>query len=317
MESETFGQLLALASACSFSGSNLAISRTTASGGDKGVMFSVLVTLGFSGVLWWIAGSGAGIFQSLSGQEVTGILWFAIAGISAMVFGRSLLYQSVRRLGVLRASAVKRLNPFFSVLLAALILHETITGPDMAGIVLIAIGFGLLIYERMSQAGPVAQATTGAGGGPAAVATRLPAAAYVVGVLAALSYAFAYVTRKIGLGYLPDPALGTFISAATGLVVFCLLGLFSSRHRSNLAGIFRHLDRWIVLSAVLVSSGQILLFAALAYESVSTVVMIASLEVFVSMFLSVVVFRLELRPGLPVILSAVFATMGVVLVARG
>ena len=66
---------------------------------------------------------------------------------------------------------------------------------------------------------------------------------------------------------------------------------------------------------MLVSMGQILMFAALAYESVSTVVMISSLEIFFSIFLSSYVLRAEPRPGALILLSAALAFLGVLLVA--
>jgi uncharacterized membrane protein len=80
---------------------------------------------------------------------------------------------------------------------------------------------------------------------------------------------------------------------------------------------FRNLDRWLVMAAVLVSLGQIALFAALRYERVSVVVMISSLEVFLASFLSVVIFRTETRPDLRTYVAATVAVAGVILIAWG
>ena len=292
------GQLLALASAVCFAMSNTFIGRTSQSGGDKGVVFSVMVTVVMSLALWLV-------FEGLPSRDTISVpaLWaFALAGVCAMVFGRSLLYESVRRLGVSRASAVKRLNPFFSVLLAALILGEAINGRDTLGMVAIAAAFGLLIAERGVGKGAK---------GPADISAK----AYMFGVFAALAYALAYILRKIGLDLMPSAAFGTLVSAVTGLAVFGVRAVVSPVARGHLLGVFGFLDRWVVLAAILMSAGQILLFAALAKEAVSTVVMIASLEVFLSIFLSVVVFRTEARPGAFVIIAAFLATLGVILVA--
>ncbi len=59
-----------------------------------------------------------------------------------------------------------------------------------------------------------------------------------------------------------------------------------------------------------------MMFAALAYEKVSTVVMISSLEVFFSIFLSTVIFRIEKRPRALVFLAAALAIVGVLLIAK-
>lgn len=293
------GQLLALASAASFALGNNCISRTGSSGGDKGVMFSVLVTMLISLALWLGQGAAA---TGVGPGDAPALGWFALAGLLAMVFGRSLVFESIRRLGVTRATAVKRLNPFFAVILAGLFLGESLGRADLAGIAAIALGFALLVRDSFRRRGRLRVAAP-------------PPSSYLFGVAGALAYAGAYVTRKFGLGLMPEPAFGTFVSALAGFAVFALLALVSPRYRSHFRGIFAHLDRWILASAVMVSFGQILLFAALAYEKVSTVVMIASTEIFLSIFLSVVVFRAEARPGPSILLAAGLVMAGVLLVA--
>ncbi|PHR56568.1 MAG: hypothetical protein COA47_12675 [Robiginitomaculum sp.] len=295
---EYLGKWLALFSAIAFSFASLSIAKTTRSDGDKGVMFSVLVTLVISLAIWMI---GRGDF--VTGPDFSrGVMWFIFAGIFAMVLGRSLLFASIRQLGVLRSSALKRLNPVFAILLAYFFLGERFSQMDVMGMTAIVLGFSLLIYDGFSR-----RATEGLDNAP-----RL--SSYMIGVLAALAYASAYVTRKLGLTMMDSASLGTFISAASGFVFFGFIAIFSTRYRGYFQNIFKSLDRWIVISAVSMSAGQILLFAALAYEDVSTVVMISSLEVFVSFFLTLVVFRSESLPSALVFMAAVLAIIGVILV---
>ncbi|WP_212524345.1 DMT family transporter [Actibacterium sp. MT2.3-13A] len=289
---------MALGAAFAFAAANFCVSQTTRSGGDKGTVFSVLVTLVMSAGVW-LAGGAGGIE---GGDPLAGVLWFAVAGVAAMVLGRTLLFSSVRQLGVARSSAVKRLNPFFSVLLASLLLGEALTGGELAGVVLIALSFGLLIHEALSRSGD-------------REARSIPA--YGVGVAAALSYAFAYVARKYGLAAMDSPALGTFISALSGLLAFAVIACFSQRYRASFLGMFAFLDRWVVAASILMSAGQILFFAALAVAEVSTVAMIGSVEIFIAMFLSSVVFRSEPIPSLRVLVAAGFAMVGVIFVAIG
>lgn len=295
------GEILALFSALSFALFNVTISRTRRSGGDKGVLFSVIVTILFSGALFVLLEAGR---VPLSGEEgiAAGLFWFAFAGVSAMAFGRTLVFSSIRRLGATRASAVKRLNPFFSVLLAALILSEPVTGPDLAGLGAIAVAFLILVRGSLRHAARAPEA------GPLA---------YGIGAAAAFAYAVAYVGRKLGLAEMPAPALGTFVSALAGFATFAVLAVFSRAYRPMFRGVFRNVDRPILLSALFVSVGQVLMFAALAYAPVSTVVMISSLEIFFSIFLSWLVFRTETRPDGAVLVSASLAVCGVLLVASG
>lgn len=298
------GQLLALLSAVAFACSNVFISKGASGGGDRGVMFSVLVTMVFSCLLWLTLEGGS--FGA--GDPETwwkGVGWFALAGVLAMVFGRTFLYASIRKLGVTRASAVKRLNPFFSLLLAFLLLGEPITGLDGLGIVGIALAFGLLIRRSFKRSADIVEAQSA----PPSLGN------YGWGVGSALSYALAYITRKYGLVLIGAPAFGTMISAVSGFTFFAIAAVFVAQYRDNFRNMFSNLNVWLVLAAITVSLGQILLFAALFFEKVSTVVMIASLEIFISSFLSVVVFRTEVRPDLETYIAATIATLSVVAIA--
>ncbi|MDU8941806.1 EamA family transporter [Ovoidimarina sediminis] len=296
------GEILALLSALAFALFNVTVSATSGSRGDKGVLFSVIVTIGFSAAVFLVLEAGRAPIPT--GPDTWwGLAFFAGAGVSAMAFGRSLVFSSIRRLGPTRASAVKRLNPFFSVVLAALILAEPVTALDGWGLLAIACAFALLVSDSLRRAN-------------AAQASVTPLA-YGIGAAAALAYAVAYVGRKAGLDLVDAPALGTLVSALAGFAAFALLALVSPVYRGMFRGVFRNIDRPVLFSAILVSVGQILMFAALAHAPVTTVVMISSLEIFFSLFLSWLVFGTEQRPGLPVFLSAALAVTGVVLVAAG
>jgi drug/metabolite transporter (DMT)-like permease len=303
MSDPQLGQLLALLSTISFAGGNVFILKGARGSGDNGVLFSVLVTMVLSCALWLLLereDPGAGNYA----HWWRGIAWFVAAGIFAMVFGRTLLYASIRYLGVARSSSVKRLSPFFSVLLAWLFLGEAITGWDSAGMLAIAAAFVMLLFKSR-------------GGSTAGTAAGHAGISYLWGVGSALAYAFAHIARKFGLMDIDAPVFGTMISAVSGFICFLIAAMFLDRYRHNLRRIFTNLNRWLVLAAFSVSAGQILQFAALYYEKVSTVVMITSLEIFISMFLSVVIFRAEQRPDARVIIAAVAATAGVMAIAMG
>ena len=295
-----WGEILATLSALSFAMFNVVITRTSSSRGDKGVLFSVLVTIGFSLALFVILEAGR-IEIATTRATGAGLAFFAFAGLSAMVFGRTLVFESVRRLGATRGSAVKRLNPFFSVLLAAVFLSEPVTCFDLAGLVAIAFAFAILFRSSLR---PDHSATGRAG-----------PTAYLIGAGAAFAYAVSYIARKSGLDLMDAPAFGTFVSALSGFLAFATLAVVSKRYRAMFRGLFHNIDRNVMAAAIFVSMGQILMFAALAHEDVSTVVMISSMEIFFSIFLSTFVFRLEPRPGTAILFSAGLAIVGVFLVA--
>ncbi len=296
------GQLYALLSALSFAFGSVFISKGAKSRKDKGVLFSVFVTMLFSFLAWLVLESDQTEFDN-SEQWLSGIFWFVMAGLFAMVFGRTLLYTSIRYLGVTRAGSVKRLNPFFAVICAAIFLSEPISGMDLLGMAAIGLAFGLLIYESRGRTQIVHEGET------------LSPAHYLWGVGSALAYALANVCRKYGLMDFNAPAFGTFISAASGFAFFLVAAVFSTVYRENLKTLFSNINRWLFFSGIFVSIGQIMAFAALYHEKISTVVMINSLEIFLASFLSVVVFRAEIRPQITTYIAAVFATIGVIVVA--
>jgi drug/metabolite transporter (DMT)-like permease len=304
MSESLLGQLLALLSAFSFAFGSVFIAKGATDRRDKGVLFSVFVTMVFSFVLWILIEAGD-TGRATSENWSAGMIWYMLAGVFAMVFGRSLLYTSIRYLGVTRAGSVKRLNPFFSVLCAAVFLSEPITGLDTMGMLIIAIAFGLLIQKSIK------------GGESAHAGETISPMSYIWGVGSAFAYALAYIARKNGLIEINAPVFGTMISAASGFACFGIAAIFTKTYRDNFRFMFTNLNRWLWFAGLFVSGGQILQFSALYYEKVSTVVMINSLEIFIATFLSVVVFRAERRPDITTYVAAALATIGVIAVAAG
>jgi drug/metabolite transporter (DMT)-like permease len=305
------GELLALGAAVLFALSNVTIAlgnnRDNTKGGN-GALLSVFISAAIAAVIWPVLGSPP---SDLPSQEETlrALGWFTVAGVLSTFLGRDLLYKSIHGLGVVQASAVKRLNPFFSVLLAALILGEVISLSSGSGIGLIAVSFGLLVRESLLRTRENT-ATGGADKGPGLLD-------YLYGPGSALAYAFAYITRKFGLEGISDAILGTFVGAIAGIACYYAAALFSSRYRASVLGVFSRANRWQVMAGVFMSLGQLALFGAIHHADVSRVVMIASLEIFITIFMSVYVIRIERRPSPTTLVAAVLATAGVILIAAG
>lgn len=312
------GEALALTSSACYSGAIVAIAKSAArKTGDNGALLSIIITAGLACAIWlggmWLGtlrtGSGAGY------SDWTGIGWFLLSGILTIVLGRALHFQSVARLGPIRASTVNRLNPFFSVLVAALLLGESISPVAGGGIALIACSFVILSGRALRDGSRGGLPGGAAGHSPGHSQGRSPPlASYGFGACSALCYAFGYAARKLGLNALPDPYFGTFIGAAVGLVAYLAFGLFSDHYRRALRGLIAGTTRWHLVAALCISLGQIAQFAAISYIEVSRVVMISSAEIFFSMILSVYIARTDHRPDAATLCAAGFATAGVVLI---
>jgi drug/metabolite transporter (DMT)-like permease len=298
VEHSLLGDALALASASCFSVSNIAISRgARPASGDNGAFVSLLLTSA-------IAGAGflaVGIVRGFEPVTVRALLWFAGAGVFTAFIGRVFFYASVQHLGAMRSSAMKRLNPFFGVVLGVLVLGESLTGGMGVGLALIAASFGVLVAggwragrgERMEGAG-----------------RRLLNAGYVYGPVSALGYATGYLLRKMGLAEAHDALLGAMVGCMVGALLFVATAAFNADYAKAVRTTFLQPNGWLVGAGVMSSFGQILYFAALGESPMSRVALISSVEVFVTLFLGAALLRQRetLTPAL--VLAAVLGFAG-------
>jgi drug/metabolite transporter (DMT)-like permease len=235
-------------------------------------------------------------------------------------------------LGAVQASAVKRLNPFFSVLLGVLVLGEPFDSIMMIGMLLIFSSFGVLLKQSMAPTSGSATPTNGSAtptngsatptngsatprssGSESAArswAAKLTNLGFFYGPVSALAYATGYVARKQGLIALPDPAFGTMLGSVIGAVFFVLAAQFVDSYRHAVRNALTTFSPWLFATGVLSSMGQLLYFMALSHSTISRVALISSMEVFVTIFLTVVIFRSREQLSVPVLLAAGLGVAG-------
>ncbi len=270
------GDFLALASAACFAASNVLIARGARPGsGDNGAFVSLLLTAGLAGAGWAAAGLARG-FVPVTWRAIA---WFAGAGFFTAFIGRVFFYRSVERLGAMRASAIKRLNPFFAVVLGVGVLGETLTRGMAAGLVLIAASFAALVLG--SRARDRAAAPPG----------RRFNAGYLYGPVSALGYATGYLLRKMGLADAHDALLGAAVGTLVGALLFLAAARWRDEYARAVLATFRSPNRWYIGAGVMSTGGQVLYFAALGVSPMSRVALITSMEVFVTIFLGVTFLR--------------------------
>ena len=298
------GEWFALASALCFAISNITVVRGVQRGADdNGAFLSLLLTAAISaaGWLWTSAVHG------YAPVTLRGLLWLAAAGVFTAFIGRVFLYASIQRLGAVRASAVKRLNPFFAVLLGLFVLHEPLSGQLVWGALLIVASFGLLVQAQWPGAAV-------AGTPPGAAGARLNLG-YVYGPLSALGYALGYLMRKAGLQDTPDPFFGAMVGTLVGAALFVVAGRWSLSYRRAVQATFARPNPWLYAAGVMGSFGQILYFAALNASPMSTVALVASMEVFITLALALL-FLAE-RLSWRVAAAALLGFAGTVLLVTG
>ncbi|WP_017727538.1 DMT family transporter [Halalkalibacterium ligniniphilum] len=319
------GSLFALLAALGFSLSNVMIKRgTTKASKNNGAFLSILITALLSGFAFIVVGLSNG-WPIIN---VNGFIWFCIAGVLTTFLGRTLLYNSIQYLGSIRATAIKRLNPFFAVILGVLLLNEPFTLPLFLGMILIFSSFAMIIYDNY-------KANTDNVNKQLAADVEAPETnlttknrrrfnlkkdlniTYLYGIFSALCYAFGYVARKIGLGEIPEPFFGSMLGAGVGAILFVITAMFRERYRVAVIATFTKFEIWLIMAGVFSSLGQIFYFIALSKIEVSRVALIASTEVLLTIFLSMFFLKNYETYSRMVIFAALLGMVGAMILAVG
>jgi len=302
------GELLAIVSTTLFSFANISIGRTYRGTAARGGAFlSMLMTFGLAFAIWLTVG----LRSEFPTPSRAAIGWFVVAGVLTAFVGRVFLFESIRHLGAVKGSAIKRLNPMFSVLLGVLLLGEVISLLMAIGIALIAASFVTLIRQSLK-----AERAAAAESGAQSALGRIVNLGYLHGPISAFAYASGYVARKQGLLVMPDAVFGTLVGAASGVACFCLLAVLIVPMRAELYRTFTEFRPWLWLAGLFTSFGQLTYFVALRYTSISKIALITSMEVFVTMFLTRVMLRGEEPLPRDVVIAACLGVLGTLLVIR-
>lgn len=281
-----------------FSATNIMISRGAVAGAQsRGAFLSIVVSALIATTLWIVLGALNG-YQPVNRDAV---LWFALGGLLTMLIGRVFIYASIQAIGAIRASAVKRLNPVFSVILGVVLLNEVITGRMALGMVFIFASFAVLVHQTLQTSVRVEGHST---------LRHVAALGYLYGPISALAYALGYVTRKQGLNAMPDAIFGTMVGAWVGIAGFLVVSCFISSFRDDVRESVSSFNPWLLAAAVAGTFGQICYFVALKFSTVSKIALITSMEVFLTIFLSVLVFRSREKVTREVLVAAMLGVVG-------
>lgn len=300
------GEALALFSAFAFAFGTIAIAKAgTQGGGQSGVLLSVMLTGALSFACWVVLGSGTASAAAISPAAVA---WFAASGVLATVWGRLTLFFSIQNAGVIRASTIRRLTPFFSVFFAWLLLSEAVGWLKGGGMALIGASFVLLLLDSRRKLDAEVS-------GPAAP-PDIPRG-YAFGMACALFYALSYIARKLGLTNFADPYFGALIGSLAALVYYLAGCTVSAGFRTVVRTSLSRPAGWHLAAAVFISVGQISQFVALTHTGVSELALINSFEIYIAAYLAVFVFRMERMPSRMVLFATILATAGVIMTAFG
>ncbi len=134
---------------------------------------------------------------------------FIATGIVGAYLGRTLFVKSVAQIGASRAQSLNNSSPLITVLLAALLLGETLSPAVLGGVLLIIAGVFFVT-------------TTNAQGEDSGAARTLTLT--LTSIMATLCYGIVPVMKKFGTDLGGPPVLGALVMHATGLALLLTLG---------------------------------------------------------------------------------------------
>ena len=259
------GLILALLSGFTFAINAVFLRRVLYQTGESflAVVISVFIGVLFFSVPIFINGEW-GILRSASGQA---IILLAAAGITHFILGRWAFYQSVRLVGANRGIAISRTQMFYAVILGIVLLNEPLTGFLVLGVLCIAAGATLVSIQRGNET------------------TKMHSSGILVGLGGAFVWGITGVLVKPALTELGSPYVGGFISCVAAAVVlggFC----FRQKLREQIRQLTGKTFLLLGVNAILISTAQLLRYAAFNYSPVSLVTPLIGTSGIFTFFLS-------------------------------
>lgn len=222
------------------------------------------------------------------------IIFFAVSGVLSPGLVRLLYYKGMGRLGAPVNSAIYSTNPFYSSLLAVVLLNELLTVWNIAGIAAIIIGITLMELNPTRSIGQ----------------TKRYRMSFIFPAVAALTLGISSIIRKYALDLSNAPVFGVAIAYTFSMLPYLLVLTFYSPTRKKLQ--LKQNFRWFWMAGVGQAITWILAFYALNFEQVTIVMpLIATEPLFVAAFAIFYLKELE-NISFKLIASIIITVIGVI-----
>jgi drug/metabolite transporter (DMT)-like permease len=255
-----FGAILGLLSAAGFGVTNVITRRAMLR-----VSANYIATLTvFTGPIFFLAAA-----------VLTGEIWkllhfpwqahafLALSGIVHFAFGRSWGYRAMRLIGATRSNIVTSLNPIVTVLLAILILGETVSFTMLIGILCTLMSPLVLLKETVSSGGALSRAGEHGKG----LDRRTLYKGIFYGIGAALFWGSSAILIKLGLENGGTPVAGTFIAYSSASLVIAPSSFLNREHREEILGGDKTSIKDALYSGLTSNIAQLLRYMALGFGS--------------------------------------------------
>jgi drug/metabolite transporter (DMT)-like permease len=328
------GVLYAALGAFTFALNNVAMRRGVVTGS---VLQGMALTVPIGGLSFLVMTIAFGELHQLVAFPMAALIWLAGQGVVHFVIGRYCNYKSNQLMGVNLTAPVVQLQVPFAMLLAVVILHEKFT-------VLQAIGSALMLGGSFITQG-ITRGNAGKrkrrASAPLTAATPIPIvpsqelaqeelaapvpkpifqprvlSGTVFALGAAMCYGSSPLMAREAFLHAPDvsTAAGGCLAYAAATLFF-LLVLVKPGASADIKSMKRENLPWFLASAVLVAISQAFVYASLAVAPLMVVTPILQLSLVFRLFLSQLINRDHEVMNAAVVIGAVTAVLGSLLVA--
>jgi uncharacterized membrane protein len=293
------GGLIAILSAATFAFNNASVRRGVLSGT---VLQAMAITVPIGVPISFAVALATGSLAAIAGFSTTALVALSLSGVMHFVWGRYCNYRATRAIGTNLVAPIQQVNLIFTLMLAILILGETLAPLRLLGIALVLLGpsFTLRAGAPPKQAPRQALGAdvTGATNAKSSSAEELALAGrpafrpsyaegYFWALLSATGYGLSPILVRIGL---EGKGIGVSIAgnlvasiAATIVMALCLLPPGRLRHA---LAVGREPAKWFTLSGILVCISQLFLYMAMSIAPVTVVSPINRLSILFRLFFS-------------------------------
>jgi uncharacterized membrane protein len=299
------GGLIAIFSAATFAFNNASVRRGVLTGS---VLQAMAITVPIGLPISFLVALATGSLAAVAGFSTKGLVALSASGIMHFVWGRYCNYRATRAIGTNLVAPVQQINLIFTLMLAILILGETLTPLRLLGIALVLLGPSFTLRAGSEKPKRPLGADVSANVTPSvntevtaddaaavddlAAAERQPfrpsyAEGYLWAALSATGYGLSPILVRIGLEGkgLGVSVAGNLVASTAATIVMALCLLPPGRLRHALA-VGREPAKWFTLSGILVCISQLFLYMAMSIAPVTVVSPINRLSILFRLYFS-------------------------------
>ena len=280
------GGFIALLSAATFALNNASVRRGVLSGS---VLQAMAITVPIGLPISLLVALATGSLAAVAGFSSRALFALSLSGIMHFVWGRYCNYRATRAIGTNLVAPIQQINLIFTLLLAIVILGETLTPLRALGIALVLLGPTFTLRERKParKAETMQNSERAAGLSIAGHPAFRPSYAegYFWALMSATGYGLSPILVRIGLEGkgLAVSVAGNLVASLAAVAVMAVFLLPRLRHA---LAVGREPAKWFTLSGILVAISQLFLYMAMSIAPVTVVSPINRLSILFRLYFS-------------------------------